>query len=237
MKRLTYLSIALLFIAGFSLNAQTGVRFGMKAGYSMATQYGTPAPDDSFVVETSSRNGFAGGIFVYFPITESVGIQQELLYTMKGSRQDVTFTDMDIIPGVPVTINTVSEYNINYFEMPMLVRYTFVKVRNVGIYGSSGIALSLLLKGGDYDIKSTVNLPDPPGPQESTETGDTELVDTFDYSFLYGAGADFKLLNKDFFVEYRMSVGWNTLAMPNVDGADPVPLRNMDYIFALGLYF
>jgi hypothetical protein len=25
--------------------------------------------------------------------------------------------------------------------------------------------------------------------------------------------------------------------MPNVSGADPVPLRNQDYIFALVLYF
>jgi hypothetical protein len=237
MKKMYYFSILLFFIAGLTLSAQTGVRFGIKAGYSMATQYGTPTPDDSFVVETDSRNGFAGGVFVYFPITESVGIQQELWYTMKGSRQDVTFTDMTIIPGVPVTINTVSEYNINYFEMPMLLRYTFVKIKNIGIYGSSGIALSLLLNGGDYDIESTVNLPAPAPPQETNESGNTDLVDTFDYSFLYGAGADFKLLNKDFFVEYRMSVGWNTLAMPNVEGADPVPLRNMDYIFALGLYF
>jgi hypothetical protein len=25
--------------------------------------------------------------------------------------------------------------------------------------------------------------------------------------------------------------------MPNASGADPVPLRNQDYIFALGMYF
>ncbi len=62
-------------------------------------------------------------------------------------------------------------------------------------------------------------------------------LDTFDYSFVYGAGADFKFLKKDFFLEYRMTVGWNTLAMPNSAGADPVPLRNQDYVFALGMYF
>ena len=118
----------------------------------------------------------------------------------------------------------------------MLVRYTFVKIKNVGIYGSTGIALSLLLNG-DYNITSTVSLPDPIPPQVTEESGDMEGLDTFDYSFLYGAGADFKLLNKDFFFEYRMTVGWNTLAMPNVSGADPVPLRNQDYIFTLGMYF
>jgi hypothetical protein len=69
------------------------------------------------------------------------------------------------------------------------------------------------------------------------ESGNMKGLDTFDYSFVYGAGTDFKLLNKDFFIEYRMTVGWNTLAMPNASGADPVPLRNQDYVFAVGMYF
>jgi hypothetical protein len=88
---------------------------------------------------------------------------------------------------------------------------------------------------GEYHITSTINMGGPPVILE--ESGDMKGLDTFDYSFVYGAGTDFKLLNKDFFIEYRMTVGWNTLAMPNASGADPVPLRNQDYIFAVGMYF
>lgn len=220
----------LLFISLFSLgsvNAQTGVRFGLKAGYSMATQYGITPAENIYTVDSKSRNGFAGGIFLYIPITESVGIQQELLYAMKGSRQDVTISE-------PVNVNTVSEYNLNYFEMPIILKYRFVKIKNFGIYGSTGIALSLLLNG-DYDITSTINMGGP--PIIVPESGDMKGLDTFDYSFVYGAGTDFKLLNQDFFFDVRMTVGWNTLAMPNATGADPVPLRNQDYVFAIGMYF
>jgi hypothetical protein len=227
MKKLIYSLLFLSVLLNSSLSAQTGVRFGLKGGYSLATQYGITPADETYIVDTESRRGFAGGIFVYFPVTESVGIQQELLYAMKGSRQNVTITD-------PVSINTVSEYDLNYFEMPILLRYTFVKIRNVGIYGSTGIALSLLING-DYNITSTVNLGGPPIISE--ESGDMKGLDTFDYSFIYGAGANFKLLNKDFFLEYRMTIGWNTLAMPNVTGAPPVPLRNQDYVFTLGMFF
>lgn len=199
----------------------------MKAGYSLATQYGITPADDMYEVETSSRSGFVGGILIYYPVTESVGIQQELLYAMKGSGQDVSFTE-------PFPINTVSEYKLNYFEMPMLVRYNFVNIKNIGIYGNTGIALSLLING-DYEITSTI---EPGGPPIVTEeSGDMKGLDIFDYSFLYGFGFDFDLLDKDFFFESRMTVGWNTLAMPNAEGADPVPLRNQDYIFTLGLYF
>lgn len=227
MKIITGLLLFALFLFQGSANAQTGVRFGLKAGYSLALQYGISPADNTFMVETDSRNGFAGGVFAYFPITESVGIQQELLYVMKGSRQDVTIT-------TPVNINTYSIYNLNYFEMPILIKYKFVNVKNFGIYGSTGIALSLLMNG-DYNITSTLNLGGPPIITE--EPGDMKGLDTFDYSFIYGAGTDFKLFNKDFFIEYRMTIGWNTLAMPNATGADPVPLRNQNYVFATGLYF
>jgi hypothetical protein len=91
------------------------------------------------------------------------------------------------------------------------------------------------LINGEYDITSTI---EPGGPTIVTEeSGDMKGLDIFDYSFLYGFGFDFDLLDKDFFFESRMTVGWNTLAMPNAEGADPVPLRNQDYIFTLGLYF
>lgn len=215
------------FLSFGSVNAQTGVRFGLKTGYSLALQYGISPADDIYTVDTDSRNGFAGGVFAYFPITESVGIQQELLFAMKGSRQDVTISS-------PFNINTVSEYDLNYFEMPMIIKYQFVKIKDFGIYGSTGIALSLLLDGA-YNITSTINMGGPPIIVE--ESGDMKGLDTFDYSFVFGAGTDFILLNKDFFFDCRMTVGWNTLAMPNASGADPVPLRNQNYVFAVGMYF
>jgi len=227
MKKSNYLLllISLLFIG--SLNAQTGIRFGLKTGYSLGTQYGIKPAEDIYTVDSDIRNGFAGGLLIYFPVTESVGIQHELLYAMKGSRQNVTITQ-------PFSINTVSEYNLNYFEMPMIVKYKFINIKNLGIYGSTGIALSLLMKG-DYNITSTINAGGPPIIAE--ESGDTKGLDIFDYSFVYGTGADFKLLQKDFFFDIRMTVGWNILAMPNATGAAPVPLRNQAYVFAVGTYF
>ncbi len=227
MKKIACFAVLLSLSFIGSLKAQTGVRFGFKAGYSLATQYGAPAADDTYTVDTRVRNGFAGGLFAYFPITDSVGIQQEFLYAMKGSRQSVAAT-------VPVNLSTVSVYDVNYFELPITLKYRFVKIKEFKIYGSAGIALSLLVNG-KYSITSTINMGGP--PIIVTESGDMKGLDTFDYSFVYGAGADFKLLKKVFFIEYRMTIGWNVLAMPNASGADPVPLRNQDYIFALGMYF
>ena len=59
---------------------------------------------------------------------------------MKGSRQSVAIT-------TPVNVNTVSAYELNYFELPITIKYRFVKIKDVKIYGSTGIALSFLMNG------------------------------------------------------------------------------------------
>jgi hypothetical protein len=225
MKKVIYSLLFITLLLNSSLSAQTGVRFGLKGGYSLSTQYGITVPDIPYSVDTHFRHGLAGGILVYFPITESFGIQQELLYVTKGSREDITMNTQPI--------KTHTEYNLNYFELPLVFRYTFVKLGNFKIYGSSGFALSILLNG-ESKLNGTVDMGGTLIPfSESTKL---EGVDIFDYGFLYGAGLDFNLFKKNCFFEYRFNIGWNTLMMPTSAGQDPAPLRNQDYIFSLGIY-
>ena len=225
MKKVIYSLLFITLLLNSSLSAQTGVRFGLKGGYSLSTQFGITVPDIPYSVDTHFRHGLAGGILVYFPITESFGIQQELLYVTKGSREDITMNTQPI--------KTHTEYNLNYFELPLVFRYTFVKLGNFKIYGSSGFALSILLNG-ESKLNGTVDMGGTLIPfSESTKL---EGVDIFDYGFLYGAGLDFNLFKKNCFFEYRFNIGWNTLMMPTSAGQDPAPLRNQDYIFSLGIY-
>ena len=226
MKRVLLSSLFLLFLISNSVFAQTGIRFGMKAGYNLAMQYGTIPPDINYEVDSDSRHGFTGGILLFFPITEAFGVQQEFLYVNKGSVQHVDLTEPPV--------RTTSDYKINYFELPILFKYTFAHLGPVGIFGSSGFTLSMLLNGkyavtGDIDIDGTlVNF---------SQSGDTEGLDIFDYSFIYGLGVKFPLFNRDWFFDYRQTIGWNTLNMPTFEGEDPAPLRNQSYAFTLGLIF
>jgi hypothetical protein len=225
MRKLSFALLFFAFLLNSSLSAQTGARFGVKGGYSLSTQYGIDVPDIPYTVDTQWRHGLAGGVLVYFPITESFGIQQELLYVTKGSRQDIAMT------AQPVKTNTV--YNLNYFELPFLFRYTFAKLGNVKIYGSSGFALSILLNG-ESKLNGIVDMGVTQVP--FTESTKLEGVDIFDYGFLYGAGLEFNLFKKDCFFDYRFNIGWNTLMMPTSKGQAPAPLRNQDYTFTFGIF-
>ena len=130
--------------------------------------------------------------------------------------------------------NSSSEYKIDYFELPILFRYTFAKIGSVGIFGSSGFALSVLLNGeyavdGDIDIGGTL--------VSFSQDGETDGLDQFDYSFIYGLGVKFNLFDQNWFFDYRQTIGWNTLLMPTFEGEEPAPLRNQAYAFTLGMYF
>ncbi|MCK7491065.1 MAG: PorT family protein [Comamonadaceae bacterium] len=103
-----------------SAKAQNRVRIGWKAGYSLATQYGISPGRRHICGRHSEPESAAGGVFVEFPITESVGIQQEFIYAMKGSRQNGYIT-------TPVDISTVSKYELNYFEsLSITISHRFV---------------------------------------------------------------------------------------------------------------
>ncbi|MBN1895529.1 PorT family protein [bacterium] len=217
--------VCLFFLFWNSLSAQKGVRVGFRAGYSMATQYGIHAPDIPYTVDVFYRHGLVGGLMIAYPITESFCMQQEFLYVQKGSREDIALKDRPIY--------THTEYDLNYFEIPIVMRYAFARLGSFTFYGCSGYALSILLNG-EYRLNGVAEIDGI--PMQFTDTNKIEGVDIFDYGFLYGAGVEFRLLDKPCFFEYRFTIGWNTLNMPTAEGEDPAPLRNQDYIFTLGLY-
>ena len=218
--------ILLLLLCVSPLAAQTGVRFGLKGGYSMSLQYGITPEDNRYTVSTSSRHAAAGGVIAMYPITEDFSIQQEFLYVMKGSRHDI---------GIPAeSVQTLTVYDINYFEIPLLFRYTFVETGGFRIYGTTGYAMSILLNGR-VELDGVVE--EDGGPISFVYADEIRGLDIFDYSLLYGLGVQSRFFDTDFFFEYRFTIGWNTLEMPTFPGEPTAPLRNQNYTFALGMYF
>lgn len=236
MKKFLIVLITFFLLVSNYSEAQTGIKLGFKFGYNLGTQYGIKDPTISYDVHSASRHGFTAGILLNFPISDAFSVQQEFLYSQKGSRQDVSQTQ-PTGPNTFLTITTNSKYNIDYFELPILFRYNFVNIGNVKIFGSSGFALSVLLNG-KYTIDGNIDTGQATIPIQ-TESGKTDGLDTFDYSFIYGLGMEFNLLKQKLFFDYRQTIGWNTLMMPNLKNptpAAPVPLRNQTYSFSLGIF-
>jgi len=225
MIRMRYACLLLLLLPNTSLMAQNGVKFGFRAGYSLATQYGILAPDIPYTVDVHYRQGLAGGLLIYYPVTESFGIQQEFLYVQKGSGEDIAMKNRPI--------RTHTEYDLNYFEIPVVMRLAFLRVKNCTVYSTGGFALSIRLNG-EYRLSGVAEVKGV--PLAFSNTNKIKNVDIFDYGFLYGAGVERRIFGKRCFFEYRFTIGWNILMMTTAEGEDPAPLRNQDYLFTVGLY-
>jgi hypothetical protein len=107
MKKLV-LSLAVLASATAVANAQTAPRFGVKAGvnYTKFSGDGTDVLGDP-----EYKFGAVGGLAANFGLSESLSIQPELLYSMKGA---------ELKGGVLEDFN----FKLNYLELPIFFRYT-----------------------------------------------------------------------------------------------------------------
>jgi hypothetical protein len=215
------------------------ISWGFKAGLSLSQNSGVMERDAEYSVSSQYRRGFAGGLFIYMPITSRFGLQQEFLYVQKGSRQDITVEIVDI----PTVLDV--KYQMDYFEIPVLLRYTWIRISGRAFYSFGGTALSL--KADDrYRLSGVVD----DGVEQVPLYADSDMseVEMFDYSFIFGLGYEHNVRSSRLLIEYRFTIGWNGLEMPTyayvefegkdllIDN-DPVTLKNQAHLFLLGLSF
>lgn len=102
------LTLAVVALTTTSASAQQKTAAGFLGGASFSTLTGADSLQqvgESF----KSSTGFAGGFYITVPVAKSLMIEPEILYVNKGAGLDST----------DVTLN------LNYFEIPVLLRYEF----------------------------------------------------------------------------------------------------------------
>ena len=217
----------------------TDFSFGFKAGISLAQHVGTEERDADYTVSSTWRKGFGGGAFIMVPVTSRFALQQEVLYVQKGSRQDIGVEILDIPTVLCVT------YEMDYVEIPVLLRYAWMKWKHSEFFGTVGTVMALKVKD-NYRLDGTVR--DEVEVVPLYADSDMSEVDMFDFAFTYGFGLEFPLLGQVALVEYRFTMGMNTLAMPTYayvpfgDGEElvdnePVPLKNQSHFVMFGIVF
>jgi hypothetical protein len=225
---------------GEAASGLTSLSFGFKAGYGMAQHSGVKGRDVEYEVSSDWRYGAAAGVFLHFPVTSRFALQQEVLYVQRGSRQDIGLKILDIDTVLHVT------YDMDYVEIPVLTKFAWLKWGCNAVYSTAGTAMSLKVNDR-YTLSGEVS----DGVQTVPLRADSDMkddVEIFDYSFVYGLGADLHLLGIRWLVEYRFVLGWNSLAMPTyayvpfgdeeilIDN-EPVALKNQNHLLFLGITF
>jgi hypothetical protein len=213
--------------------------FGIKGGLGLAQHQGVEERHSDYEVSSSWRQGITAGIFLYFPVTSRFGLQQEVMYVQKGSRQDISVEILDIPTVLDVT------YDMDYVEIPVLLRFTLVKAKTFDLYSLAGFAFALKVHDR-YQLSGEVD----DGEQVVPISADADMseVDIFDFSFVYGLGLEFPAQGQRLLVEYRFTLGLDRLPLPTyayvpfgdeqilIDN-EPVPLRNQHHAILVGIRF
>jgi hypothetical protein len=99
------LALAATALTATSASAQQQTKAGFLGGAAFTTLMSVDS------VSVRSSTGFAGGFFVSVPVAKSVMVEPEILYINKGAG----------IEDTEVTLN------LNYVEIPVLLRYEFTE--------------------------------------------------------------------------------------------------------------
>ena len=157
----------------------------------------------------------------------------------KGSRQKIGAEVLTL----PVTMDVT--YDLDYIEVPVLLRYHWLSGGGVGLYSLAGFSFGL--KTHDRYTLSAV-LDDGVDQVPIKADSDMSEVDLFDFAFTYGIGLEFPVGKSWLLLEYRFDLSLEALPLPTyayvpfgdeeilVDN-DPVPLRNQAHMLMVGFRF
>ena len=111
----TILSLALLAFSGIAAHAQTAAttndnHFGVKVGGSLTNFVGSDVSSSS-----SNKIGFHGGFVANIALGNRLSVQPELLYSMKGAKDEVS------LGGTTIK----ATQTLHYIELPILLKAKF----------------------------------------------------------------------------------------------------------------
>lgn len=184
--RLMVVSLIVTLVLAIPVAAQVG--FGVKGGLNLANFSG--ADSDGYQREA----GFVGGVYVKFDIGHNLSIQPEVLYAQKGSTGNIPTADG--LGGI-----TKLDIEMDYIEIPLLLRYTVPTTGSAEPFAYVGASLSFITRA---EVASKA-------PGGSWTTVDILNEKSSDLGLVFGGGVELDAGSMDVLFDARLSLGTSGL--------------------------
>lgn len=200
--------------------------FGLIFGGGIAQAYGSKEQANDYLIDIKHYPVVRTGILVEHDISSNLTFVQEVLYSQKGSKQTIKVKEQ------PVKFTL--QYDLDYLEVPFLIKYNLIDYKKVKIHSLVGFSFSYLLKA-HYDLDGQVEIASGDALsiiplEDSYEIKD---LDEFDYSLLYGFSTDLNTFGLPLCIEYRFSLSWYKINFPTYQDMEPVVLSNQSHVLTL----
>ncbi len=221
----------LLIIAFLLINiCLSATDFGFIFGGGLAQAYGSKDQAADYNIDIKTYPVLRTGLYSEHIITDNLHLVQEVLYSQKGSKQRITVKEQ------PVNFNL--QYDLDYLEVPFLIKYKLINLGRINIYSQVGFSFSYLLSA-HYDLKGQVKMTNGESityiPLEDSYK--IKDLDEFDYSLLYGFSSDLESLGLPLGLDYRFSLSWYKINFPTYQDMAPVVLSNQSHALTITYKF
>lgn len=192
MKRIQLLLVTVLFV--MVANAQlfnigsvgigyfyAGPKLGMNGSFNTV--------EATMGNEKTANYGYQFGGVAKLGLTDKLSVQPELIFTSKGYKENSTSMDAS------------SQANTKYFGLPVIVKYAFVAIKDVQIYGSGGFYTDYMTGIETiYKMDGEVEFEE--------EVTDFSPYNRVDFGFSVGGGSNINLKNNDKLnIDLRLTFG------------------------------
>ncbi|MDD8020425.1 MAG: porin family protein [Acidobacteriota bacterium] len=211
-KGLSLVAMAVLLVGLLTSPAFSGVKIGVKGGFSLADLTFKPEPTDS---PLTSKAGAVGGISLNVGIASFFSLQPEVLYVQKGTKGS------DIVEGVKVT----GKYEVDYVEVPLLLNFSFP------IAGSSFVPS--IYAGPYFGWNARAKMKMTEDGVTTTQDFKDSVKDT-DFGLTFGIGLAKKIGIGKIMLDVRYDLGLTNIGEEMQEGES---VKNKTWLFMLGYYF
>jgi len=177
------------------------INMGIKAGFNFAN---LSASGSTPMFDWNNKTGFCAGAYLSLKLSNYFAFQPEVLFSRKGLKVDQVIDQ----------VTTTSTFNIDFLEIPVLLKYTF----------SPSSSISPCLFAGPFAaIKLNDNV--------ITGAG-VPPISKFDYGITFGGGFDVKLGGNILTLETRYTMGLKNISE---DASMTVKSKVLSFIIGLEL--
>jgi len=211
-KRFSVVALALLLVGVLTSPGFSGIKLGVKGGFSLADLTFKPELTDS---PLTSKAGAVGGISLNVGIASFFSLQPEVLYVQKGTKGS------DTVEGVEIT----GKYELDYVEVPLLLNFSFAKE------GSSFVPSIFAGPYAGFNARAKIKVTE--AGESYSEDFKDEVKDT-DFGLTFGIGLGKKIGSGKITIDVRYDLGLTNIAEGMSEGES---VKNKSWLFMLGYYF
>ncbi len=204
---MTLLLVSLLASPGFS-----GIKFGVKGGFSLADLTFKPEITNS---PFTNKAGAVGGISLNVGLCSFFSLQPEVLYVQKGTKGS------DTVEGVEIT----GKYEVDYIEVPLLLNFSFAKE------GSSFVPSVYAGPYAGLNARAKMKMS---SGGESYSADFKDYVKDTDFGLTFGIGLGKKIGSGKLVLDVRYDLGLTNIGEDMQEGQS---VKNKSWLFMLGYYF